>query len=70
VAISKTAFGNPIEIFCHPEYENVKHQELPGKPGTATWRWRRQGAFSETRVSEDVIFASTEINRKIFTVNN
>jgi hypothetical protein len=31
--------------------------------GTATERWRRNGAFSETKVSEDVISASAEVNK-------
>jgi hypothetical protein len=32
--------------------------------GTATERWRRHGAFSGTKVLEDVIFASAKINRE------
>jgi hypothetical protein len=31
---------------------------------TATERWRRYGAFSGARVSEDVISAIAEINKK------
>jgi hypothetical protein len=31
---------------------------------TATERWRRYGAFSGARVSEDVISASAKINKK------
>ena len=32
--------------------------------GTATERWRRHGAFSGTKVLEDVISASAEVNNK------
>ena len=38
--------------------------------GTATERWRRNGAFSRTKVLEDVISASAEVNKNISTVND
>jgi hypothetical protein len=38
--------------------------------GTATERWRRNGAFFETKVSEDVISASAEVNKDFSTVND
>jgi hypothetical protein len=36
---------------------------------TATERWRRNGAFFRTKVLEDVISASAEVNKEISTVN-
>jgi hypothetical protein len=38
--------------------------------GTATERWRRNGACFETKVSEDVISASAEVNKDFSTVND
>jgi len=38
--------------------------------GAATERWRRNGAYSETKVLEDVITASRRGKQEISTVNN
>jgi len=40
------------------------------KWGTATERWRRNGAIFETKVSEDVISASAVVNKDFSTVND
>jgi hypothetical protein len=42
--------------------ERLTSGAAPQTRGAATGRWRRHGAFSGTKVPEDVISASAEVN--------